>query len=128
MREKRNSRGESKIQVEMGKQYKTRSGKEVRLYATDCGGVYTVHGPHRSGEFWAVGSWLSNGESYRGGVHELDLVEVKPRIQREVWLNIYGNDTDWCVHNSRADADRHSAADRLACVKVTIDYEEGEGL
>lgn len=116
------------MKVEMGKQYKTRSGSEVRLYATNCGGVYTVHGAYRSGVSWIVGSWLSNGEWGRGSVQELDLIEVKPRIQREVWLNIYGNDTDWCVHNSRADADRHSAADRIACVKLTVDCEEGEGL
>jgi len=116
------------MQVEMGKQYKTRSGKEVRLYATDCGGVYTVHGAYRSGEFWAIGSWLSNGEWYRGSVQELDLIEVKPRIQREVWLNIYGNDTDWCVHDSKAEANARSSQGRTACVKLTIDCEEGEGL
>jgi len=115
------------MQAEMGKQYKTRSGSEVRLYATNCGGVYTVHGAFRSGESWIVGSWLSNGEWYRGSVHELDLIEVKPRrIQREVWLNVYKDGV--VCHLSSEMATSHCGSDRIACVKLTIDCEEGEGL
>jgi hypothetical protein len=56
----------------------------------------------------------------------MDLVEVKPRIQREAWLNVYPNCVT--VYESHVDADKHAAPDRIACVKHVIDCEEGEGI
>jgi hypothetical protein len=55
-----------------------------------------------------------------------DLVEVKPRIKRTVWVNVYSNGfAGWL---DRKTADANSSFTRLACVKVEIDCEEGEGL
>jgi hypothetical protein len=122
--------------IELGKQYKTRDGREVRIYAVDGGGRFPVHGAvkpddgtWRQEEWTLTGSY--NGESSHGHTiaHHLDLIEVKPRIQREVWVNVYAA---WLqsdvVYQSKKSADEGSSPDRIACVKVVIDCEEGHGL
>lgn len=35
---------ETQLKVEVGKFYRTRNNKKARIYATDAGGEYTVHG------------------------------------------------------------------------------------
>jgi len=62
------------------------------------------------------------------------LVEVKPRIKKTLWMNIY--ETDNCfIWPRKSDADLSAEVTkvdqgycRLACVKVEIYCEEGEGL
>ena len=56
-----------------------------------------------------------------------DLIEVRPRIKRTVWLNLYGPESQ-TSHHSRKQADDERTDDCLACVRVEIDCEEGEGL
>jgi hypothetical protein len=56
----------------------------------------------------------------------LGLVEVKPRIRRECWVNVTP-DAMW-VYEDKESADHHHGLGRIACVKITIDCEEGEGL
>ena len=59
----------------------------------------------------------------------LKLIEVKPRIKRTVWLNVWPDSVEAC--KSKETADRisfGSVSKRLACVMVEIDCEEGEGL
>jgi hypothetical protein len=69
---------------------------------------------------------VNDGEYYRFINHEYDLVEIKPRIKRTIWLNIY----EYCFLccSSKEEADHYDGDDRLACIKVEIDCEEGEGL
>ena len=108
--------------IDKSKQYRTRDGREVRIYATDGGGHKPIHGAIREGESWVVASWLYDG------VAALDcnsLIEVKPRIKREVWANVYREEVR--VYSCREYADS-AAGRRIACVKLMIDCEEGEGL
>jgi hypothetical protein len=63
-----------------------------------------------------------------------DPVEVKPRIKKTVWVNIYDSG-DYFIWPRRSDADLaaevtrvNEGVRRIACIKVEIDYEEGEGL
>jgi len=124
--------------IELGKQYKTRNGREVRIYAVDGGGRFPVHGATKQNDgTWRQEEWTLtgsyNGESSHGHTiaHHLDLIEVKPRIQREVWVNVYRhyNPVEFylaCL--KKEDADNYEGEDRIACVKVIIDCEEGEGL
>jgi len=119
--------------IELGKQYKTRDGCEVRIYAVDGGGRFPVHGAvklddgtWRQEEWTLTGSY--NGESSHGHTiaHHLDLIEVKPRIQREVWVNVYPQCA--ILHGSKNEANSVYAPHRIACVKLVIDCEEREGL
>jgi hypothetical protein len=66
--------------IDKNKEYKTRDGKKVRIYATDAGGLYPIHGAILSKEkdFWYKHSWDENGK-YVTEVDEgrNDLIEVK---------------------------------------------------
>jgi hypothetical protein len=118
--------------ISMDKKYRTRNGREVRIYALDGGGMHTVQGAckHVETGVWVLSRWNEQGRissfDFPG-----DLIEVKPRIKREVWQNIikdtYG-DLVFSTYQTKAEADRHHYDRRIACVKVEIDCEEGEGL
>ena len=41
----------------MNKKYQTRDGHEVRIYAIDGGGAYTVQGAIKRGEIWIQLNW-----------------------------------------------------------------------
>ena len=113
--------------IDINKTYQTRCGYSVRLYAKDGGGEYSVHGAYFSQGKWIVFCWSIMGEAYIGRTSELDLIEVKPRIQREVWVNVYKEGPS-IVYETKQQADSRSDPARLACVKITIDCEYGEGL
>lgn len=69
------------MKIEMGKKYKTRDGRKVRLYAVDCGGTYSVHGAIANGDVKSVTSWDACGRHNNlGNICETgrnNLVEVK---------------------------------------------------
>ena len=120
--------------IELGKQYKTKGGREVRIYAVDGGGRFPVHGAVKLNDgTWRQEEWTPTG-SYNGerDGHSLpnahDLIEVPPRIQREVWLNVYPGRVGQYTFDSKEAADAHESEKRIACVKLVIDVEEGEGL
>jgi hypothetical protein len=113
--------------ISKDKTYRTRDGREVRIYATDAGSDKNIiHGASNDGKYgWVPHAWLPNGEhaSYIGH----SLIEVKPRIKRTVWLNVYPDKSgDYSQLRNLADA--LATTDRIACVKVEIDCEHGEGL
>lgn len=116
--------------IEMGKTYKTRDGNNVRLLCTDRSHhQYPVMGLIEQKDCDYTAYWTSDGicsASYPSYVN-YDLVEVKPRIKRTYWTNLYKANT-LCVYNTKEDAERFARNGRLACVKVEIDCEEGEGL
>lgn len=116
------------MKIELGKHYRTRDGREVRVYAVDGGGHYPVHGAYLSENGWMSCIWRANGFLCEGCRDDLDLIEVKPRIQRKVWVNVY-RETAFGYPN-RAWADNHAgeASERIACVEIDIDVEEGHGL
>lgn len=117
--------------IDKSKQYRTRDGREVRIYATDGGLERTVHGAWKDPDGdWILDSWHKHGYHRYCNDNPLDLIEVKPRIQREVWVNVYPNKTgmDDQAHGSKASADVNAGKSRIACVRLTIDVEEGHGL
>ena len=78
--------------IDINKTYRTRDGREVRIYATDGGGRNPIHGSIKDEDGWIFQVWPKSGryinedEDYR-----IDLIEVRPRHKRTVWLNVYGN-------------------------------------
>ena len=118
--------------IDKNKQYRTRDGREVRIYAVDGGGEYSVHGAVRNPDGWKGLQFRSDGSVYDYETPS-DLIEVKPRIKREVWVNVFRHDGHMAdefleMHDSKAKADMNIGDARIACVKLTIDCEEGEGL
>lgn len=112
--------------IDINKKYRTRDGREVRIYATDGWSASPVHGAIK-----VEGEWRSSCWSVRGIHHTdraYDLVEVRPRQKRTVWVNVYesGIIPENCSSKERADL--AAACGRIACIKVELDFEEGEGL
>jgi hypothetical protein len=116
--------------IDPSKTYRTRDGREVRIYAVDGYGHYPVHGAYNLGDNdWQACCWTETGcANHREFIPAIDLIEVRPRIQREVWVNVYADDVG-APCNSKDEADQvWRLSGRIACVKLTIDCEEGEGL
>jgi len=73
--------------IEVGKAYKTRDGKQVRIHSVDGFGVHGIHGDvFDGGNEWFFTTWLKDG-SYleEGGSHDWDIVitglEVKYTLE-----------------------------------------------
>lgn len=117
--------------IDKSKQYRTRDGREVRIYATDGHPSLTIHGAIKLEDGWEIVAWRSDGRL--GGYRETDsdLIEVKPRIKREVWVNVYRHDDGYefaTYHDNAIDAENECGDAMIARVRLTIDCEEGEGL
>jgi hypothetical protein len=73
------------MKIEVGKKYKTRDGRDVRIYAVDGFGVHCVHGAYFDtadyGEVgWIDDSWTINGEVVEGQEgFDLELVEAEEK-------------------------------------------------
>jgi hypothetical protein len=116
--------------ISKDKQYRTRDGKEVRIYETDGIGVWAIHGAVKTDEGWWSTCWTEDGKATCSGFDascRSDLIEVKPRIKRTIWINIFPTIVPSAVFPNKRDAD-FRGGNRIACVKVEIDCEEGEGL
>ena len=111
--------------IDINKKYRTREGREVRIYAVDGGGGCPVQGAIFSKELgWLLATWSMDGCARNDIDYHQDLIEVRPRIKRTVWLAVYP------LNDVRIVSDDCTAVEKncLACVKVEIDCEEGEGL
>ena len=109
--------------IDMNKNYETKDGREVRVLCVDAGGEKPVIALISDvlGRHYLNGRYCDTYESAS------DLVEVKPRIKRTIWVNVYP-DTVGNNYESKESADDSRGSNRIACVKLEIDCEEGEGL
>jgi hypothetical protein len=112
--------------IDWTKPVRTKDGRAVQVLCTDGPGDYPVAG-YVDG-LTNPRSWTLNGYHHVNKRHStFDLENAPQRIQREYWVNVYAT----CLgssHDTKEDADYHATGQRLACVKITIDCEEGEGL
>ena len=120
------------MMVDKDKQYRTKTGFAVRIYATDGGGTYSVHGAILKNGEWGFFRWNKYGVDIYGSHDGDNLVEVKPRIKRTMWVNVYPESVSLKIMSvswpSKERADNQAMSNRIACAKVEIDCEEGEGL
>jgi hypothetical protein len=115
--------------IEMNRTYKTRDGREVRIYAVDGSGEHSVHGSTFDLRGWASKVWRRDGSVTGCGLHDGDLIEVKPRIKRGVWIvtsEVPPGTT--MLFKSKPDAESLRGWSATSCKPLTIDCEEGEGL
>ena len=112
--------------ISKNKQYQTKSGRPVKIYE-----VYAddVHGAIQleSGK-WIVEDWDTSGEHIE--IDEWCLEEVKPKHTIKFYLNVYGNSNqlDFEGYKSLEKADATIKNNRIACLPITLTFEEGEGL
>ena len=112
--------------IDINKKYQTRDGREVRIYATDAGGPKkTVHGAVKEKDGWYMLAWSKNGVVSNID-RNLDLIEVRPRHKRTVWVTIYPMNR-YHISDENIQCDIYPPK-RIACIKVELDFEEGQGL
>jgi hypothetical protein len=115
--------------IDINKKYQTRDGRAVRIYAVDGGPLQIlIHGAVLEKGCWSITSWGSDGEwskDHKGW----DLIEDRPHHKRTLWINMYEIVGTQTSHHSREQADdERDPVGCLACIKVELDFEEGEGL
>ena len=63
--------------IEVGKTYKTRNGRQVRIYAIDGSSGRSVHGAILNEGKWSCQTWDVQGQFLAVGTSHLDIV-IKP--------------------------------------------------
>ena len=61
----------------------------------------------------------------------MDLINFPVRHNRTVWMNVYpidGVSNPNHAHMSKEEADKCRNPNRIACLELELDFEEGEGL
>ena len=115
--------------IDPNKTYQTKSGREWRWYGENGDGQ--IHGAYKTSDgIWNMAVWDEDGTYFNITRNNslTDLVEVKPRIKRTYWISIYENFAHLQFHSFREELNSGDSFNRLACVKVEIDCEVGEGL
>lgn len=111
--------------IDINKKYRTRDGREVRIYATDGWSASPVHGAIKVEGEWRFSCWSARGIHHTDRAY--DLIEVRPCHKRTVWLNVYSN--NMTSYETKKDADKNADDEnRIACIKVELDFAEGDGL
>ena len=117
--------------ININKKYRTRDGREVRIYATDGGGRNPVHGSIKEEDGWIFQVWPKSGRYFEDDDEDyrIDLIEVRPRHKQTVWLTVWSNNY---IKASNKPEWRNGplgcGEEPVACIKVKLDFEEGEGL
>ena len=111
--------------IDWTKPVRTKDGRAVRVLCTDGPGDYPVVGLVL--EIAEPQTWTIGGQFLDDTTRNLDLENAPRRIQREYWVNVYEGVAELYSYHSKKEADEN-AGDRFACVKITIDCEDGEGL
>lgn len=80
------------MKIDINKKYKTKDGREVRIYSANAGGTYPVHGAvldeYSEYDDWVLYSWTINGQYSSGFKHDRhDLVEVVELDAGQVWIH-----------------------------------------
>jgi hypothetical protein len=80
--------------ISKDKQYKTKEGQEVRIYAIDGEGYWPIHGAIKTKEGWEQNCWKKDGGfNYNDNRSELNLIEIVPKVKVwvEYWLDERGS-------------------------------------
>lgn len=106
---------------------KTRDGREYEILRADLKSsdpivaiISCPDGREMASTFGADGKLYGHKNS------EIDLMLTKRKFHYERWANVHKDDA--YVFFNRATADFHAGPDRIACVPITIEGEEGDGL
>lgn len=83
----------TKFDLKCPRGHTTRDGREARIYATDGGGVYPIHGAVKktNGE-WRVHQWNINGFWHDENETDNDLINAFETVER--WVNVYRSGTN----------------------------------
>jgi len=78
-----------KFPIEVGKKYYTEDGREVRIYATDAGGVFPIHGAvfEKCEKLWIEKAFSNEGKCQNGWEERTNITheERAPQDKELVW-------------------------------------------
>jgi hypothetical protein len=111
--------------IDKDKQYKTRDGREVRIYATVCAGTYPVQGAIKQKDGWYLAQWKQSGKNVGECDSSSDLIEVKPRMKIERWIAI---DSQGNASMYLSNPPEVVATSAFAVKHIVFEVEEGEGI
>jgi hypothetical protein len=115
----------SQGKISKDKQYKTRDGREVRIYATDGAGEYPVHGALKSSNGWVSATWGSHGHVVKPCRESPeDLIEFKPRMKFERWIFV----DDSGLTKTFSEPPTVAGPGCFAVKHIVFEVEKGEGL
>jgi hypothetical protein len=98
--------------------YQTRKGDPVRIYATDAGGMYPVHGARQDGGLWTYETWTKDGKHISSDEESFrDLVEIPQTVT--FWVNVY-HGMFGSYNETRREADFHAAPERIGVLRIEI--------
>lgn len=103
-------------------EYVTRDGRKARVYATDGGEPWVLHGAALTEDEWLLCAWQGNGASSQSSASNL----MPPKQVRyvNVYSTIYDAHCSAAMYESRGDANHGAGANRIACIR--IEFEEGQ--
>lgn len=105
----------------------TRDGRKVVIYYTEAPDEYPIYGRIEGGP--EPSCWGRNGTYRTMGPESIwDLIQPPRRFRYERWVNVYKDGSFSSHYKTKESADLHCGQGRIACVKVVIEGEEGEGL
>ena len=105
-------------------QYQTRDGQKRRVLCVDAPGRLPVIAISQSGQVYR---YHNDGRSSDDDWDQpFDLVPVTKRHKRTVWMNLGPEIIG--AYDTRQGADFFAHPERIACLKLDLDFAEGEGL
>lgn len=117
--------------ITMDKQYTTRDGREVRIYAVDHYGDHPISGAILHETIgWAGATWTESGQCAAVGQSSFDLIEKPKTVKVSFWVNVWPDMIGNLVHPTKYAADSHAGRTqlRIACIHIEREVTEGEGL
>ena len=104
-----------------GETYKTRDGREARVYAVDGRGDFSVHGAILDKDGWSPAEWTKSGRHY--GPEMVGPYDLMPP-KRELWVNVYDSGAVSYGFVCRDDADESAGKYRIA--RIRVEFQEGQ--
>lgn len=112
--------------IDKAKEYRTRDGRPVRIYATDGSGDRVVQGAYLGSDGWIQCNWFTTGIFHPVlGQDGLGLIEIKPRHKRTMWLSLHRNSQYDRGYPTLGESQLNSRTDIYARIKIEVDAEEG---
>jgi hypothetical protein len=116
---------EGKLDFSKPETLQTRNGRPVRIYATDGGGNYPIHGATVDSKgLWFSTTWSESGSHSVEMTSELDIIPKPLRITG--WVNVYKRGTTYFISNGPHGTKEKAAEakwDETALGQIFIDAE-----
>lgn len=113
------------------KPVQTRDGRKARIICSNAKqGRYPIVALVENRDMAEeIGSFTTDGKEWDfESKGKRDLINVPERIEREYWVNVYEDRQGIGFWDSKQLADDYAGDNRLACVKMKISCNVGEGL